>query len=634
MNFRITNGSVSFGAETILEEINFEVKGKEKVAIVGRNGAGKSTLLNAIINNEMLTEGIGEDKFNIYKEGNPKIGYLKQIDFEDDSITMIDEILKVYQELIDIEKKLDLLVLKMNESSNEELAKEYSKTRDRYELLDGYTYKKEYETAINKFGFKPEDKFKKISEFSGGQKTKIAFIKLLLSKPDILLLDEPTNHLDITTIEWLEGYLKNYSKAVVIVSHDRMFINKIVDKVYEIEYGTTTEYSGNYELFEKQKRINYERQLKDFEFQQKEIARLTKVIDRFRYKATKARMAQSKLKQIERMVKVEEPNKYDLKSFKTNFELSKESGNNVLTVENLKVGYDKELKEVSFKLYKGRKLGIIGSNGTGKSTLLKTIVGEINSLGGNIDFGHNVEVGYFDQQMALLNSDKTVFDEFYDEFPHLTVTEVRSSLAAFMFYGEDVFKTINMLSGGEKVRLTLSKILKKGPNLLILDEPTNHMDIVGKESLENMLKEYTGTLIFVSHDRFFVNKIADSILCFDGKNVKYYDYGYDYYLEKRDIQEEKVVEEKVQKVKRTYINPLKEKEKIEKKISKLEEKIMQKEEEKENLQNELLKEEIYTDYVKVGEINNQILVIDKEIEQIMLEWEKLSEELEIIKQEL
>ena len=298
MNFRITNGSISFGAETILEEINFEVKGKEKVAIVGRNGAGKSTLLNAIINNEMLSEGIGDEKFNIYKEGSPKIGYLKQIDFEDDSITMLDEILKVYKEIKDIEQKLENLVVKMNENSTEELAKEYSKTRDRYELLDGYTYKKEYETAINKFGFKEDDKYKKISEFSGGQKTKIAFIKLLLSKPDILLLDEPTNHLDITTIEWLEGYLKNYSKAVVIVSHDRMFINKIVDKVYEIEYGATTEYSGNYEFFEKQKRINYERQLKDFEFQQKEIARLTKVVERFRYKATKARMAQSKLKQI------------------------------------------------------------------------------------------------------------------------------------------------------------------------------------------------------------------------------------------------------------------------------------------------------------------------------------------------
>ncbi len=631
MNFRITNGSISFGAETILEEINFEVKGKEKVAIVGRNGAGKSTLLNAIINNEMLTEGIGENKFNIYKEGNPKIGYLKQIDFEDDSVTMIDEILKVYQELIDIEKKLESLVIKMNEASSEELAKEYSKTRDRYELLDGYTYKKEYETAINKFGFKPEDKYKKISEFSGGQKTKIAFIKLLLSKPDILLLDEPTNHLDITTIEWLESYLKNYSKAVVIVSHDRMFINKIVDKVYEIEYGTITEYSGNYEFFEKQKRINYERQLKDFEFQQKEIARLTKLVDRFRYKATKARMAQAKLKQIERMTKLEEPNKYDLKTFKTNFELNKESGNNVLAVEKLKLGYDKEIKEVSFKLYKGRKLGIIGSNGTGKSTLLKTIVGEINSLGGNIDFGHNVEIGYFDQQMALLNSEKTIFDEFYDEFPHLTVTEVRNSLAAFMFYGEEVFKTISMLSGGEKVRLTLSKILKKGPNLLILDEPTNHMDIVGKESLENMLKEYTGTIIFVSHDRFFVNKIADSILCFDGHEAKYYDYGYEYYLEKRDVEAEKVIEEKEVKQKKTYINPLKEKEKVEKKIAKLEDKIMIKEEEKENLQKELLREEIYTDYVKVGDINAQISQIDEEIENIMLEWEELNTELENIK---
>ena len=635
MNFRITNGSISFGAETILEEINFEVKGKEKVAIVGRNGAGKSTLLNAIINNEMLSEGIGDEKFNIYKEGSPKIGYLKQIDFEDDSITMLDEILKVYKEIKDIEQKLENLVVKMNENSTEELAKEYSKTRDRYELLDGYTYKKEYETAINKFGFKEYDKYKKISEFSGGQKTKIAFIKLLLSKPDILLLDEPTNHLDITTIEWLEGYLKNYSKAVVIVSHDRMFINKIVDKVYEIEYGATTEYSGNYEFFEKQKRINYERQLKDFEFQQKEIARLTKVVERFRYKATKARMAQSKLKQIERMVKVEEPNKYDLKTFKTNFELSKESGNNVLAVENLKVGYNETLKEVSFKLYKGRKLGIIGSNGTGKSTLLKTIVGQINPLGGKIDVGHNVEIGYFDQQMALLNSDKTVFDEFYDEFPYLTVTEVRNSLAAFMFYGEDVFKTISMLSGGEKVRLTLSKILKKGPNFLILDEPTNHMDIVGKESLEDMLKNYDGTLIFVSHDRFFVNKIADSILCFDGKDVKYYDYGYEYYLEKRDEEAEKEVKvEQKTKEKKTYINPLKEKEKVEKKITKLEEKIMIKENEKESLQSELLIEEIYTDYVKVGDINSQISKIDEEINNIMTEWEELNEELDNIKKEI
>ena len=615
MNYRITNGSVSYGAETILEEINFEVKGKEKVAIVGRNGSGKSTLLKAIVDNEMLSEGIGEDKFNVYKEGNPNIGYLKQIDFEDDNITMLDEILKVYKEIIDLEKKIENLVIKMQDDSSEDLAKEFSKAQDKYEFLDGYTYKKEYETAINKFGFSNEDKYKKLSEFSGGQRTKIAFIKLLLSKPDILLLDEPTNHLDITTIEWLESYLKNYTKAIVIVSHDRMFLNRIVDKIYEIEYGAITEYSGNYEFFEKQKRINYERQLKDFEFQQKEIKRLTAIADRFRYKPTKAKMAMSKLKQVERMVKIEEPNKYDLKSFKTNFEIELESGNNVLNVEDLEIGYEKALSKVSFKMYKGQKLGIIGSNGTGKSTLLKTLVGNINKISGIYEFGHNVKLGYFDQQMAQLNSEKTVFDEFYDEFPNLTVTEVRNSLAAFMFYGEDVFKQVSMLSGGEKVRLALCKILKTGPNLLILDEPTNHMDIIGKESLENMLKEYKGTLMVVSHDRFFINKISDCILDFENGNVKFYPYGYEEYLEKKSTEEKEIIAtQKQEKAKKqVYINPLKEKDKLEKKIKKIEEEISKKEEEISNYQNELLKEEVYSDYVKVAELQEKIDNLNKEI---------------------
>ena len=630
MNFRITNGSISFGAETILEEINFEVKGKQKVAIVGRNGAGKSTLLKAIIDNEMLSEGIGEEKFNIYKEGIFQIGYLKQIDFEDDSISMLDEILKVYKEQLEIEAKLEKLVEKMQEDSSEDLAKEYSKTRDRYEFLDGYTYKKEYETAIYKFGFTKEDMEKSLKEFSGGQRTKIAFIKLLLSKPDILLLDEPTNHLDITTIEWLEMYLKNYPKAVVIVSHDRMFLNKIVDKVYEIEYGSITEYSGNYDYFEKQKRVNYEKQLKDYEFQVKEIKRLTAIVDRFRYKATKARMAQSKLKQIERMVKLEEPNKYDLKSFKTNFELEKESGNNVLTVEDLEIGYSQPISKTSFKLYKGEKLGIIGSNGTGKSTLLKTIVGALDKLSGNFEFGHNVKIGYFDQQLAQLNSEKTVFDEFYESFPKLTVTEVRNSLAAFMFYGEDVFKKINMLSGGEKVRLALCKILKTGPNLLILDEPTNHMDIVGKESLENMLSEYKGTLIFVSHDRFFVKKIANKILSFDKMEAKFYDCNYEEYLEKKS-QEIEVEEKQEKKEKKVYINPLKEKDKLERKVKKLEEEISKKEDKVQSLKLELTKEEIYSDYIKVGEIQEEINSLNQALEEDMTEWEILTEELDNIK---
>ncbi len=628
MNYRITNGSVSYGAETILEEINFNIKGKEKIAIVGRNGSGKSTLLKALINNELLSEGVGIDKFSIYKESVKEIGYLKQIDFEDDNITMLDEILKVYKEIIDLEKKMESLVIKMQTNSSEELAKEYSKTHDKYELLDGYTYKKEYETAINKFGFSVDDKYKKISEFSGGQRTKIAFIKLLLSKPDILLLDEPTNHLDINTIEWLEGYLKNYSKSVIIVSHDRMFLNRIVDKIYEIEYGTITEYSGNYEFFEKQKRINYERQLKDFEFQQKEIKRLNDIADRFRFKPSKAKMALSKLKQVERMVKIEEPNKYDLKSFKTNFEIKQESGNNVLVVENLEIGYNNTLSKCSFNLYKGQKLGIIGSNGTGKSTLLKTLIGNINPISGTYQFGHNVQIGYFDQQMLGLNNEKTVFDDFYDDFPELTVTEVRNSLGAFMFSGEDVFKKLKMLSGGEKVRLSLSKILKKSPNLLILDEPTNHMDIVGKESLENMLKSYTGTLIFISHDRFFVNKIADSILSFENGISNYYPYGYEYYLEKREENiSTQVKDEKVEKAKKKiYVNPLKEKEKLERKIKKIEEEISKKEEEISHLQIELTKEEVYSDYIKVGELQEKISVLNKEIENSMDYWEEMQEE--------
>lgn len=520
MNFKITNGSVEYGAETILEEINIEIKEKEKIAIIGRNGAGKSTLLKAIINNDLLTQGTGEEKFNIYKEGNPVIGYLKQMEFEDDQITMIDEILKVYKPITNLEQKIEQIVEKMQTDKSEELAKEYSKAMDRYEFLDGYTYKKEYETAINKFGFSSEDKLKKISEFSGGQRTKIAFIKLLLSKPDILLLDEPTNHLDIETIEWLEQYLKNYSKSVVIVSHDRMFLNKIVNKVYEIEYGVTTAYSGNYTFFEEQKKINYEKQLKDYEYQQKEIKRLNDIVTRFKYKPTKAKMAMSKLKQIERMVKIEAPNKYDLTTFKTNFIIEKQSGKDVLFAKDLEIGYDKTLQKISLNVYRGQKIGIIGENGIGKSTLLKTLVGIIPKISGEFEFGHNVQIGYFDQQMALLDSEKTVLEDFSEEFPNLTTTELRNSIAAFMFYGEDVFKKINMLSGGEKVRLQLCKILKKGPNLLILDEPTNHMDIIGKESLELLLKEYTGTIIFVSHDRFFVNKIADTLLIFTKHQVK------------------------------------------------------------------------------------------------------------------
>ncbi|MBQ3408890.1 MAG: ABC-F type ribosomal protection protein [Clostridia bacterium] len=632
MNYKITNGAVELDGESILEEVNIEIKEKDKIAIVGRNGAGKSTLLKAIIDNEMFEEGTGEEKFNIIKEGKPIIGYLKQMNLEDDSCSMLDEILKVYKPIIDLEQKINRLLIEMQSNSSEELALEYSKAMDRFEFLGGYIYKKEYETAIKKFGFSNQDKLKKISEFSGGQRAKIAFIKLLLSKPDILLLDEPTNHLDITAIEWLEQYLKQYPRAVIIVSHDRMFLNRIVNKVYEIEYGVTCEYSGNYTFFEEQKKVNYEKQLKDYEYQQKEIKRLNDIVTRFKYKPTKAKMAMSKLKQIERMVKVEMPNRYDLTSFRTNFTINKQSGRDVIYAKNLKIGYNEVIQDVSFNLYRGQKLAVIGENGIGKSTLLKTLVGNIEKLEGNLELGHNVVVGYFDQQIALSDSEKTVLEDFSEEFPELTTTELRNSLAAFMFYGDDVFKKINMLSGGEKVRLALCKILKKGPNLLILDEPTNHMDIIGKESLETLLKEYNGTIIVVSHDRFFVNKIADCLLVFKRGNVQFFDGPYEEYEEmlEEDNETEKseIASEKSKKESSNTYLIQKEKNRITTKVKKIERDIDGLEKKLEELNLAISDENIYSDYEKLSDLQTQIEQVNITIDEKMTEWENLQNLLE------
>ena len=596
---------------------------------------GKTTLLKALVDNSMLEEGVGSSKFGVYKQGSPSIGYLKQIDFEDDSKTMLEEILKVYKEITDLEKKIEDLSLKLQENSSENLIKSYTESLDKYEFLGGYTYKKEYEVALRNFGFCVEDEKKKISEFSGGQRTKIAFLKLLLSKPDILLLDEPTNHLDITAIEWLEGYLRSYPKAVVIVSHDRMFLDRIVNKVYEIEYGAMALYKGNYKDYEVQKRANYEKQLKDYEYQQAEIKRLTDIANRFRYKPTKAKMALSKLKQIERMVKVEEPNKYDLKTFHNNFYI-KESGKDVLEVKDLEVGYDKVLQKISFSLYKGEKLGIIGENGIGKSTLLKTIAGKIKALGGSFSFGYNVTLGYFDQQLEFENDENTVYKEFTSEFPELTTTKARTILGSFLFTGEDVEKKIKMLSGGEKARLKLCEIFKKEPNLLLLDEPTNHMDIVGKESLEQILKEYKGTLIFVSHDRYFVSKIANKILEFKKGKVTFFDGNYEEFQEWKQKNKEKidiydsgnnkkenetVLQEKSSK-NQYLLN--KENNKRKNRMEKIEKEIEQKEQEIKIIENEMKKEENATDYMKLAELQDKIQEIESKIEKKIEDWEKLN----------
>ena len=627
MNYKIINGAVSYGADTILEEINFEIKDKDKIAIVGRNGSGKTTLLKTLIDNDMLEQGVGESKFGVYKQGNPVIGYLKQIQFDDTNATLVEEIRKVYSNIIALEEKIRFLEEKLQISSDEKIIKEYTNALEKYKFLDGYTYKKEYETAIFKFGFTKDDMNKKINEFSGGQKTKIALIKLILSKPDILLLDEPTNHLDITTIEWLESYLKSYSKAIVIVSHDRMFLDKIVNKVYEIEYGAMTEYSGNYTSFEKQKRENYEKQLKDYEHQQKEIKRLKSIADRFRYKPTKAKMALSKLKKIEQMKLIDEPNKYDLKSFSTNFKLKEESGKLVLKVKNLEIGYNESIARGNFELYRGQKLGIIGANGKGKSTLLKTLMNSLNKQGGEFEYGYHVDKEYFDQQMEFEDVNRTVLEEFESVFPKLTITETRSALASFMFYSDDIEKEIKLLSGGEKVRLQLCKILKKGPNLLLLDEPTNHMDIIGKESLENLIKAYTGTLVVVSHDRYFINKIADSLLIFEEDKVTYFSGTYSEYMESKENNEAlDKVEKEVKEKKSSNIEYLesKEKNRARTKIKRLENEIEIRENKIKLIQDEMLKEDVCTNYVKLNELQSQVQELEKEIEEKMTEWERLN----------
>ena len=653
MNYKITNGSISYGAETVIEEINFEIKEKDKIAIVGRNGSGKTTFLKSIVDNSMLDEGIGENKFNIYKQGNPTIGYLKQIEFEDSSKTMIEEILKVYDPIIKLEEKISQTEKLLQEHTSDKLIKDYSEYMEKYELLGGYTYKKEYEIAIKKFGFSEEDKNKRIDQFSGGQRTKIAFLKLILSKPDILLLDEPTNHLDITGIEWLERYLKSYPKAVVIVSHDRMFLNRIVNKVYEIEYAEMKEYIGDYTSFEEQKKANYEKQLKDYEYQQQEIKRLKSIADRFRYKPTKAKMALSKLKKIEQMDIIKEPNKYDLKSFHINFNIELESGKNVLNVKDLKIGYDKPLANINFTLYKGQKLGIIGENGIGKSTLLKTLNGSIDKLDGEFEYGYHVKKEYFDQQMEFDNPEITVFDEMYNEFPNLTTTQIRTLLGTFLFTGEDVFKKIKVLSGGEKGRLQLCKIFKKGPNLLLLDEPTNHMDIIGKESLENILKEYAGTLIFVSHDRYFINKVADSLLIFEKNKVTYFDDTYEAYMRYKEENEEieehrdeisykvgikdketKAENDKTRNTKtENNINATnsyflnKEINRIKNKIKKIENEIEELENENEIIKNKMLQDDISSDYVKLKELEEESNALQDKIDIKMTEWEELNNQL-------
>lgn len=630
MQINIKDGTVDLSGEPILRNLNFEINTESRIGVVGRNGCGKTTLLRLLAGELKLAPTDSPEDNRFVVSGHPVIKMQSQMAFSDNSVLMVDEVRSAYSEILSMKARLDELTVIMEKGENADAILEYTTLLDRFTNAGGFYFEKEYDAAIRSFGFTDEDKQKPLSDFSGGQRTKIAFLKLLLSKPDLLLLDEPTNHLDLDAVMWLEEYLKNYKKAFVVVSHDRMFLDRTVNTIYEIERGRCTRYNGNYTEFTVQKKLNREQRAKEYAAQQREIEHLENLVERFRYKATKAAMAQSKLKQLERIERIDAPEKDDVRTFHAVLSPSLRSARDVLSVKELEIGYDKPLSKVSFDVRRGERIGIIGGNGLGKSTLLKTLVGKVQKIGGDFYFGGATKVGYFDQQLAELTGNQTVLENFQTAFPNITDFEARSKLGAFLFTQEDVFKTLSMLSGGEKVRLSLCKLFAEQPNVLILDEPTNHMDIIGKETLEEILSEFEGTLIFVSHDRYFVKKLSQKLLVLKNDGCEFYEYGYEQYESANVKKEEKptVTEKTEPKQKKNYTTPAKERSRCERALAKAEEKIALLELKIGGLEDEMQTPEIASDYLKLSEAQKELEALQTELSVAMSEWEAAAERLE------
>lgn len=628
MQINVSNVSVGYDGTPVIYQADFVVHENEKIALIGRNGCGKTTLLKVLTGEVEYQKGEDDAPYGIFMSGNPVIGFLKQTSNDDTTKTMFDEIMDAYSNLLKIEKDIQSALDALQTDSCEQNVKRYSRLCEQFEREGGYVYKKEYLTAVKKFGFSNEDMKKRLCEFSGGQRTKIALLKLLLSKPDVLLLDEPTNHLDLEAIEWLENYLCAYKKSCVIVSHDRMLLDKIVNVVYEIEYGETKRYQGNYTSFIAQKQMAYDKALKDSMMRKKEIERLTALVERFRYKANKAAMAQAKLKQIERIGEIGTPSNFDTATFRSNFQPERETVEKAVVFDKLVFGYEKPLGEVNTVIKRGEKVGIIGQNGCGKSTLVKTIVHKLKPLGGSATFGLHAQVGYFDQTSTQSFSTLSVLEDFQNEFPMLSNTEARSALGAFMLTGDDVFKRICDLSGGEKVRLALCKILRKKPNILILDEPTNHMDIIGKETLERLLANYQGTVITVSHDRYFINRVCNRLIVFGGGKVELFDGKYSDYEARKSADDTegdfaKVIE---QKKKEKPVSQSKEEARRAHRMSFLEEKMNALNNQIYSLQDTMQNDKsVYSDYTKIAEIESQISSLKTKLVPLEEEWLALSE---------
>lgn len=500
MLYQILNGTVSVGGNTILDHIDFEIREKEKIAIVGANGTGKTTLLRLISGELELDRDDKRNTPGVKTSRNVTIGMLRQSNTADASKTI------------------------------EEILLEGCPERDSFSK-ERFAYEMEYDRLFTGFGFEKSDKKKLFREFSGGEQTKIGLIRLLLEKPDILLLDEPTNHLDIETVEWLEDYMKIYPNAVVFVSHDRFFLDQVVTAVYELDRKKLRRYAGNYTQYRQQKAKDIKQQTKAYERQQAELKRLNELIEKFKHKPSKASFARSRKSIIERMELIEKPEAEAGSFFTGAIEPEVLGPKWVYEAEHLKIGYNgRVIKELSLKLRRGQKIGIIGANGTGKTTFLKTVAGELPAVDGKGSLGNNVLLAYYDQQTASIQSEDTVLKHFHDLYPAMTEKEVRNTLGMYLFSGQDAAKKVSNLSGGEKARLMLAELITGRPNLMVLDEPTNHMDIKAKETLESAFKAYTGTMLFVSHDRYFISQLADAILVFEADRVMYYPFGYEHYL--------------------------------------------------------------------------------------------------------
>jgi ATP-binding cassette subfamily F protein 3 len=630
------NISKYFGIDIILKDITFNVNEGEKIGLIGANGAGKSTLF------KILTNQMEYDSGELFIDKSKELGYLSQNLSLDSDNTIYTELLSVFKSLIDMEERLLNLEEKMKEpydASKEEyhnkIIRDYTTLTEVYENRGGYTYKGEISRVLKGLGFTEIDFDKSISILSGGQKTRVALCKLLLRKPEILLLDEPTNHLDLDAIEWLENYLKEIKGTIIVISHDRFFLDAITNKTIELLGGAAYCYNGNYTAFIDLKDKNKEVMQKAYDLQQTEIKRQEEIIAKYksfnREKSVKA--AESRQKALDKIERIEAPIK-DPKASKIKFETQIKSGNDVLYVENLSKSFGEKLlfEGLNMDIKREEKIALIGENGRGKTTLFRIIMDKIPSDNGVKVLGKNVFVGYYDQEQSNLSLNKTILDEVWDDFPHMTTTEIRSSLAAFLFTGDDVFKSISTLSGGEKCRINLLKLMLSKSNFLLLDEPTNHLDIVSREALEDAILNYDGTIILISHDRYFLNKIINKIFELRQDGVKEYLGNYSYYIEKKknplrfetieegsgitktQIKLDKKKKREVEKVEKEKANTIKT---IENKIATIEESL-------EDLQGQLCLEEVYSNPEKSIEVNKEIQRIEEELQILYDQWEELA----------